>query len=237
MCKALWEAGVPKSALAFLPTREKTLDKYLATQCPFASVILTGGTDTAKMLLTRNPHLPLYAETGGKNATIVTALSDREQAIENVVNSAFGNAGQKCSATSLLILEEEVFYDQHFKLLLKDAILSRKVGSPWEFDTVQGPLAVAVSDKLEQAILEKGEWLVEPELKDDFLMSPGVLWDVKQGDFCFDNELFGPVLSVVKAKDLEHAIEIANSVSYGLTSGLESLVTEEIELWNEKIKK
>ena len=68
-------------------------------------IILTGGTDTGLAILKQRPDIFLAAETGGKNATIVTAMSDRDQAISNVIYSAFGNCGQKCSATSLLILE------------------------------------------------------------------------------------------------------------------------------------
>lgn len=236
VCEALWRAGVPKSALGFLPVEEVVLDKYLIKNCPFGSVILTGGTETAEMLLNRNPYLPLYAETGGKNATIVTALSDREQAIKNVVQSAFGNTGQKCSATSLLVLEEEVFNDKNFKTLLKDAVESKKVGCPWDFDTEVGPLSVLKSQKLLHAIDSVGEWLVKPEMSGEFNITPGVLWGVNQDHFTFNNELFAPILSVVKANDLTHAIEIANKVPFGLTSGIESLVKQEIDLWKNEIE-
>jgi acyl-CoA reductase-like NAD-dependent aldehyde dehydrogenase len=78
-------------------------------------IILTGGTETGLRILKERPDAFLAAETGGKNATIVTALSDREQAIGNVITSAFSNSGQKCSATSLLILEREVYDDPKFR--------------------------------------------------------------------------------------------------------------------------
>ena len=68
-------------------------------------MILTGGTETALSMLSHRPEIRLLAETGGKNATIVTAMSDRDQALKHVIHSAFGHAGQKCSATSLLIIE------------------------------------------------------------------------------------------------------------------------------------
>ena len=74
----------------------------------------------------------LLAETGGKNATIVTALADREQAIKHVLHSAFSHSGQKCSATSLLILEEEVYDDPEFRRALCDAVRSLQVGSAWD---------------------------------------------------------------------------------------------------------
>lgn len=233
MCKCLWDAGIPKDALLFLPTKESNLDSFLTEGNTFEAVILTGGTDTAKFLLNRNPRLNLYAETGGKNATIITSLSDREQGIKDVVNSAFGNTGQKCSATSLLILEEEVFNNKQFKKLLKDAVESRVVGNPWNFETQIGPLAVEVSDKLKKSIesTPKEQWLVEPVLDGDFMLSPGVKWGVTTSDFEYCNELFGPILSVMKAKNFKDAVKLVNGVEYGLTSGLESLDQIEIDYW------
>ena len=238
MCKCLWDAGVPEDALLFLPTIESNLDAFLTEGNTFDAVILTGGTNTANFLLNRNPRLHLYAETGGKNSTIITSLSDREQGIKNVVNSAFGNTGQKCSATSLLILEEEVFENDQFKKLLKDAVESRVVGNPWNFETQVGPLAVEVSDKLKESVetTPKEQWLVEPVLEGNFILSPGVKWGVTTTDFEYCNELFGPILSVMKAKDLKDAVKLVNGVEYGLTSGLESLDQTEINYWLDNIE-
>jgi RHH-type proline utilization regulon transcriptional repressor/proline dehydrogenase/delta 1-pyrroline-5-carboxylate dehydrogenase len=236
--KSLWNAGVPKSAFSFLPTPEHTLDSLITDPKVFDAVILTGGTNTAKFLLDRTPHLNLYAETGGKNATIVTSLSDREQAIQNVVQSAFGNAGQKCSATSLLILEEEVFNDKRFKLLLKDCTESKTHGSPWNFETEIGPLAVSINKNLLYVLENTADeqWLVKPKLKGKFMLSPGIKWGVTTDDFEFKNELFGPILSVMKAKNLQKAIEVVNNSDFGLTSGIESLDPNEISLWANQIK-
>ena len=233
--KCLYEAGIPDSAFAFLPAEEISLDPFLAEGEVFDAVILTGGTETARFLLERNPSLRLYAETGGKNSTIVTALSDRDQAIKNVIWSAFGNAGQKCSATSLLILEEEVFNDEHFKSLQKDAAESKYHGNPWNLETVIGPLAVPVSEKLRKVIEETPEhrWLLKPNLEGEFMLSPGILWGLEKTDFAYENELFGPILGVMKAKNLEEAVELANGVEYGLTSGLESLDPDEVAYWKQ----
>jgi RHH-type proline utilization regulon transcriptional repressor/proline dehydrogenase/delta 1-pyrroline-5-carboxylate dehydrogenase len=236
--QALWKAGIPKSAFAFLPANEKTLDPFLTDPSVFDAIILTGGTDTAKFLLDRTPELKLYAETGGKNATIVTALADREQAISNIVQSAFGNTGQKCSATSLLILEEEIFNDASFKELLKDAIESKTQGNPWNFKTDIGPLAVKISDKIKKSIATTSdkEWLLKPTIKNDFFMSPGVKWGVTKSDFEYNNELFGPILSVMSAKDLKEAVSIVNNTEFGLTSGIESLDPNEVNYWLQNIE-
>lgn len=236
--QCLWDAGVPKDAFAFLPTKEANLDPYLSKGNVFDAVILTGGTDTAQFLLNRNPHLNLYAETGGKNSTIVSALSDRDQAINNVVQSAFGNTGQKCSATSLLILEKEVYNDPHFKALLKDAVESRIYGKPWNFHTHIGPLAVPVNERIKHVIenTKDEDWLVKPELKGEYLLKPGVKWGVTTNDFGYKNELFGPILFVMQAEGLKDAIEKVNGVKYGLTTGIESLSPKEINYWKDHVK-
>lgn len=236
--KALWEAGIPKNAFAFLPAHEHTLDPLLTKPKLFDAILLTGSTNTAKYLLDRTPYLPLFAETGGKNATIVTALSDREQAIENVVQSAFGNAGQKCSATSLLILEEEVFNDVHFRNLLKDCAESKTHGNPWNLETDIGPLAVPINENLRTVLdnTEESQWLLKPKLNGNFMMSPGIKWGIDTEDFAFQNELFGPILSVMKAKNLKEAIGLVNSTDYGLTSGIETLDPNEINVWADQIK-
>ncbi|WP_139957187.1 proline dehydrogenase family protein [Flavicella sediminum] len=236
--KCLWDAGIPKSAFAFLPAKENTLDPFLTDHTVFDAIILTGSTDTARFLLDRTPKLKLFAETGGKNATIITAMSDREQAIKNVVQSAFGNTGQKCSATSLLILEEEVFQDENFKELLRDCTESKVHGNPWDFATDIGPLAVEISDKLLKSIKKTPDeaWLVKPKIIGKYSLTPGIKWGVTTEDYEYQNELFGPILAVIKAKDLKDAIHIANGVDYGLTSGLESLAPQEVSYWTENIK-
>lgn len=236
--QCLWDAGIPKDAFSFLPCEESTLDKYLAAGNKFDAVILTGGTETAQFLLKRNPYLNLYAETGGKNATIVTALADREQAIKNVVNSAFGNSGQKCSATSLLILEKEVFDDKNFRALLKDAAQSKTFGTPWDFQTQIGPLAVPINDKLKYVLenTRPEDWLLKPELKGNFILSPGIKWGIDQNSYEYQNELFGPILCVMEAKGLGEAIDLVNGTPYGLTSGIESLAREEVRYWKRHIK-
>ncbi len=116
-------------------------------------------------MLRDNPALNLFAETGGKNATIVTALADRDQAIKHILHSAFSHAGQKCSATSLLLLEAEVYDDPAFQHALCEAVQSIPVGSAWKLETKMGPLIRPPAGDLENAlkVLEPGEaWAVMP---------------------------------------------------------------------------
>ncbi|HEX2474485.1 MAG TPA: proline dehydrogenase family protein, partial [Lacipirellulaceae bacterium] len=140
LCKAFWRAGVPKTALQFAPCSGGTVGQRLVTHDGVDVVVLTGGTSTAAEMLAAKPTMNLLAETGGKNATIVTALSDRDQAIKNVLHSAFTHSGQKCSATSLLILESEVYHDAKFRAALCDAVESMRIGSAWDVSTKIGPL-------------------------------------------------------------------------------------------------
>jgi len=235
LVKTMHEAGVPKDALYLLPTRSKEIQPLLTPKSAFSSVILTGGTETAKTLLNQNPDLNLYAETGGKNATIVTAFADKELAIKNIIASAFNNTGQKCSATSLLILEKQVATPQFYQLL-QDAVKSKKVGSPWEFDSKIGPLVNPINGKLEDELLKENNWLLKGKIKGSHFVTPFIAKNVTENSSCFKNELFGPHLSILEVNDLHEAVELANKVSFGLTSGIESLNKKEIEYWKSNIQ-
>ena len=228
MCKCFWDAGISKNTLQYVPCPGSLAGEHLISNKDVDFVILTGGEDTAYKMLETRPDLFLTAETGGKDATIVTNMADREQAVKNVCQSAFGNSGQKCSATSLLVLEDEVYDDAGFKKALIDTANSMSVGSIWDFKNRIGTLANKVSGNLEEALnrLDNGEqWALKPEYVDNnpYMLKPAIRWDVKEGNFCHMNELFGPVLSVMRASDLKHAIKIVNDTGYGLTSGIESL--------------
>ena len=193
-------------------------------------------------MLAHKPTMNLLAETGGKNATIVTALADRDQAIKNVLHSAFSHSGQKCSATSLLILESEVYRDPQFRRQFCDAVQSLAVGSAWDLPTKIGPLIRPPSGVLESALkeLEPGEeWAVMPRLHVDgnpHLVSPGVKWGVQPGSVTHCTEFFGPLLAVLEARDLDEAIDLVNATGYGLTSGLESLDDREQMHWQQHIR-
>ncbi|MCG8423600.1 MAG: bifunctional proline dehydrogenase/L-glutamate gamma-semialdehyde dehydrogenase [Proteobacteria bacterium] len=240
LCKCFWRAGVPRQALQLLPCSGASGGARLVASSDVDVVILTGGTDTALRMLEARPEMNLLAETGGKNGTIVTAMSDREQAIKHVVYSAFGHSGQKCSATSLLVLEAEVYDDPNFKATLCDAVESMEVGSAWELSTKMGPVIHAPTGDLErsQKELEDGEsWAVIPRQSSDNanLWTPGVKWGVRPGSYTHLTEFFGPVLAVLRADDLEHAIDIVNHTGYGLTSGIETLDEREQEIWRDRI--
>ncbi len=241
MCKCFWDAGISKNTLQFVPCAGKVAGEHLISNKDVDFVILTGSEDTAYEMLNIRHELFLSAETGGKDATIVTCMADREQTIKNVCQSAFGNLGQKCSATSLLILEDEVYKDETFKKALIDSANSMRVGSVWDVGNSMGTLTNKVGGNLAQALnnLEEGEqWALKPtyENNNPYMLKPSIKWGVRAGSFCHMNELFGPVLSVMRADNLKHAIKIVNETGYGLTSGIESLDEREINYWKQNIK-
>jgi RHH-type proline utilization regulon transcriptional repressor/proline dehydrogenase/delta 1-pyrroline-5-carboxylate dehydrogenase len=241
MCECFWRGGVSRKALQLIPCSGGSVGPHLVSHPQVDVVILTGGTDTAVQMLNQKPDLHLLAETGGKNATIVTTVSDRDQAIKHLLHSAFSHSGQKCSATSLLILEDEVFHDESFRRTLCDAVQSIPVGSAWDLKTKMGPLIRPATGVLESGLkeLETGEsWAVMPHFSDAIpnLVTPAVKWGVQPGSFTHMTEFFGPVLAVMCAKNLEEAIRIVNQTGYGLTSGLESLDDREQETWIDSIR-
>ena len=241
LCECFWDVGIPRDALIFLPAKGSDISKYILSDEAVKFSILTGGEDTAYAMLEANPTLLLSAETGGKNATIVSKFADRDSAVKNIIHSAFSNSGQKCSATSLLVLEDEVYEDEEFKKALVDAAASLAVGSPFVFKNKLGALCDKPSEKLTKAIneLEAGEeWALKPTFINDnaHLMTPGIKYGVKKGAFTHMNELFAPLLSVIRAKDLKEAIELVNATGYGLTAGFESLDEREWEYFHTHIE-
>ena len=241
LCQCFWRAGVSKSALQFVPCAGSQEGRKLVNHPKVNAVVLTGGTETALTMLRDKPRLNLFAETGGKNATIVTALSDRDQAIKHLLHSAFGHSGQKCSATSLLLLEAEVYDDPKFRRTLCDAVQSMKVGSAWELESKMGPVIRAPSGDLENAlkVLEPGEeWAVMPRALEGNpnLWSPGVKYGVQPGSYTHTTEFFGPVLGVMRFTKLREAVALVNQTGYGLTSGLESLDEREWDYWLEHLR-
>ncbi len=239
-CKCFWRAGISKKVLQFVPCSGGKEGRQLINHPKVSSVILTGGTETAFTMLRDNPRLNLFAETGGKDATIVTAVSDRDQAVKHILHSAFSHAGQKCSATSLLLLQNEVYDDSVFRRGLCEAVQSMKVGSAWELDTKMGPLIRPPGGDLETAlkVLEPGEeWALMPQPMDGnpCQWTPGIKYGVRPGSFTHLTEFFGPMLAVMRFETLSEAVALVNQTGFGLTSGLESLDEREWIYWKHHI--
>lgn len=236
MVEALWEAGIPKDLLALVDLGSRDLGTKLVSDEKVDRVILTGAYETAELFRSFRKDLPLLAETSGKNAIIVTPSADLDLAASDVVKSAFGHAGQKCSAASLVILVGSVAKSERFRRQLVDAATSLRVGWPEHPSSQMGPIVEPANGKLLHALTTLGadeEWLVEPKQLDDTgrLWSPGIRANVKPGSYFHLTEFFGPVLGVMHAKDLDEAIRFQNAVDFGLTAGLHSLDSDELATW------
>lgn len=236
MVEALWEAGIPKDLLALVDLGSRELGTKLVSDEKVDRVILTGAYETAELFRSFRRDLPLLAETSGKNAIIVTPSADLDLAASDVVKSAFGHAGQKCSAASLVILVGSVGRSERFRRQLVDAATSLRVGWPEHPASQMGPIVEPANGKLLHALTTLGadeEWLVEPRQLDGTgrLWSPGIRANVKPGSYFHLTEFFGPVLGVMHAKDLDEAIRFQNAVDFGLTAGLHSLDSDELATW------
>jgi RHH-type proline utilization regulon transcriptional repressor/proline dehydrogenase/delta 1-pyrroline-5-carboxylate dehydrogenase len=236
MVEALWESGIPRDVLVLADVDEGELGRRLMSDGRVERLILTGAYDTAALFRSWRPDLPLLAETSGKNAIVVTPSADLDLAVGDIVKSAFGHAGQKCSAASLVILVGSVGQSKRFARQLVDAVRSLRVGYPDDPSVQMGPLIEPASGKLAEALTTLGvgeRWLVEPRQLDESgrLWSPGVREGVLPGTPFHLTEYFGPVLGIMHAPTLEKAIELQNAVPYGLTAGIHSLDPAEIQQW------
>jgi RHH-type proline utilization regulon transcriptional repressor/proline dehydrogenase/delta 1-pyrroline-5-carboxylate dehydrogenase len=236
LAAALWEAGVPREVLRLVHVDEGDLGRRLVSHPAVDRLILTGAFDTAALFRSFRPDLPVLAETSGKNAIVVTPSADLDLAVRDLVASAFGHAGQKCSAASLAILVGQVATSRRFHDQLVDAVTSLTIGYPSDPSVQMGPLIEPAAGKLARALTQLGEgerWLVEPRQLDDAgrLWSPGVKTGVRPGSECHLTEYFGPVLGLIAADTLAEAVALQNQVDYGLTAGLHSLDHDEIAQW------
>ena len=234
VAEACWEAGVPDDVLQVARTPDDEVGRHLVTSAD--AVILTGSWETANLFRGWRPDLRLLAETSGKNALVVTRQADIDLAATDLVRSAFGHAGQKCSAASLAILVGDLADDDRFIGKVLDAARSLRVGLATEPGTTLGPVIAPAAGKLLDALttLQPGErWLLEPRCLDDSgtLWSPGVKTGVRAGSPFHQTEYFGPVLGLMRAADLDEAVALQNGVPYGLTGGIHSLDPAEVEQW------
>jgi len=251
MVEALWEAGVPRDVLQLVQFADRELGSKLVADPRVDRLILTGAYETAVAFRELRQDLPILAETSGKNAIIVTPNADLDLAAKDVALSAFGHAGQKCSAASLVILVGSVATSKRFRGQLIDAVKSLRVGTPDNLETQMGTIITAPSGKLLRGLTTLGageSWLVKPEpLGSDSplardkngenkLWSPGVRDGVQRGSEYHMTEYFGPILGIMTAKTLDEAIDMVNEIDYGLTSGLHSLDRGDIDLWLRRVQ-
>lgn len=238
-----WRAGVPRDVLQLVVCDDGPVGTHLVTHDDVDTVVLTGSYETASLFLGWKPTMRLFAETSGKDALVITPSADLDQAIGDLVRSAFGHAGQKCSAASLGIIVGELYDDPAFQQRLRDAATSLRVGPATDPSSMVGPLIQAPTGALERALttFDDGEsWLVEPVCLDADgdrrSWTPGVRLGVVEGSWFHRTECFGPVLGIMRADDLEHAVRLQNATSFGLTGGIHTLDDGEIDHWISRVQ-
>ncbi len=224
-------AGIPADVL-HLMIGDGALGGVMVSQKSVAGVAFTGSTATAKLiqksLAEHNPAIvPLIAETGGQNAMIIDSSALLERAVDDVIHSAFGSAGQRCSALRIVFVQDDIA--DSFIHLLSGAMDELIVGDPSDLATDIGPI-IDVEAKLRldehvQYILQHGSLIKRTECgKGECLFAP-IAVEI-QDVSVLEEEVFGPVLHVVryKSEDLDCVIEKINSTGFGLTFGLHSRI-------------
>uniref|UniRef100_UPI000AD989A9 proline dehydrogenase family protein n=1 Tax=Cellulosimicrobium cellulans TaxID=1710 RepID=UPI000AD989A9 len=249
--RAFADAGVEVTdVVQYVRVPDDDRGRHLVTHDGVARVVLTGSIETAQLFARWRPERPVLAETSGKNALVVTPSADLDLAVADVVRSAFGHAGQKCSAASLLILvgsagDPRTETGRRVRRQLVDAVRSLAVGPATDLSTTMGPLTEPASGKLLRALttLEEGEsWLVEPRCLDGGpdgagrLWTPGLKEGVRPGSAFHLTEYFGPVLGIMTAATLDEAVALQNAVPFGLTGGIHSLDDDEVRRWLDAVE-
>ena len=244
--KLMHQAGFPAGAIQLLPGDGETVGATLVADKRIKAVLFTGSTDTANLinrtLATRGGEIiPLVAETGGQNAMLVDSSALLEQVVVDAVNSAFGSAGQRCSALRVLFVQEEVY--PRTVALLKGAMEELVVGEPQWLVTDVGPVidkpALSVLKAHVDNMKKRHEVIhqcrLDESLESGYFMPPTAL--ALDSIDSLEKEVFGPVLHVVKfkRKELDKVIEQINATGYGLTLGIHSRINETVEYIRKRV--
>nr|WP_232830775.1 bifunctional proline dehydrogenase/L-glutamate gamma-semialdehyde dehydrogenase PutA [Tropicimonas sp. IMCC34011] len=233
----LHEAGVPRGALQFLPGTGAALGAPLVSDPRVDGVLFTGSTGTAQSIgralaAHAAPTSPLVAETGGLNAMVVDSTALHEQAVRDIITSAFQSAGQRCSACRILYVQSDVA-DALLDMLFGAMDLLR-LGDPSDIRTDVGPVIGAEAKAGIEAHIEAArrdgrllKQVAAPE--GGHFVGPAVI--EVGGIWSLEREVFGPVLHVArfKADDLERVIEDINGAGYGLTFGLHTRIDNRVQ--------
>lgn len=236
----LVDAGVPAGVFQYIPCKGSTVGSHLVKHPDVHMITFTGSQEVgsqiyadAAILRPGQKHLKrVIAEMGGKNAIIVDESADLDQAVAGVVYSAFGYSGQKCSACSRAVVLEPV-YDAFVKRLV-EAVRSLNVGDVTHPSTFVGPVIDAKAQHRIKEYIEIGKQEGELAIQVDapetgYFVPPTVFKNISPDAKIAQEEIFGPVLAVMKASNFNEAINIANGTNFALTGGLYSRTPSHIE--------
>ena len=232
--EACHEAGIPKGVVNFLTGSGGELGSALVNAKPLKAISFTGSCDVGNWLHgeASKRRLRIQLEMGGKNPTIVLADCDFNSAVENTVNAAFFSTGQKCTATSRVIVEDPI-YDR-FVTALVERTKKLKVGNGMEAGIDIGPAVDKSQLETNLRYIEIGrKELGEPlcggnritggAYDKGFFIEPTVFSEVTESMTLAQEEVFGPVLAVMRAKDFEDAMRIANNIPFGLSASVQTM--------------
>jgi RHH-type proline utilization regulon transcriptional repressor/proline dehydrogenase/delta 1-pyrroline-5-carboxylate dehydrogenase len=233
LTEILIDAGIPAGVFQYVPSKGSTVGAHMVKHPDVHMITFTGSQEVgcriyadAAILQPGQRHLKrVIAEMGGKNAIIVDESADLDQAVQGVVYSAFGYSGQKCSACSRVIVLEPI-YDAFVNRLI-EATKSLHVGIAELPDTKVGPVIDAQAQNRIKAYIEKGKEeatlaLEMPAPDTGYFVGPTIFTNVSPNAKIAQEEIFGPVLAVIKAATFDDAMDIANGTLYALTGGIYS---------------
>ena len=241
LADVLWDAGVPHSLLQLVAIDEDQLGRDLVAHPAVDRVLLTGTTDTARSFRWWRAGLPLSAETTATSSIVVTPTADLDQAVQDVVTSAFGRAGQRRTSASLVVLVGSVGDSERFCRQLVDATRTLRVAWPTDPSAQVGPLVAEPDGAARRHLTELGpgeSWLVQPAPLDDTgrLWSPGIRDGVRPGSDLHQTAAPVPVLGIVRTETLAQAIAVQNGTDHGLAAGLQALDPDEIAEWTANVQ-
>lgn len=228
--KVYEEAGLPPGVLNFVTGSGGVVGDALIDDPRVRAVSFTGGVDTGREVYVRGARglKMVHLELGGKNPVIVLNDANLDLALDGVLFGAFGTAGQRCTATSRLILQEGI-YDEFLRRLVA-RVRQLKIGDPLDPATDVGPVASADQEKKvleyidigrkEGATLATGGAKLTGGAYDRGHFIAPTIFEAKHGMRITKEEIFGPVLSVMRVKDYAEAVRVANDVEYGLSSAI-----------------
>jgi 1-pyrroline-5-carboxylate dehydrogenase len=232
--------GLPKGVVNFIPGDGGEIGDYIVDHKQIRFISFTGSAGVGKRIYHRAANTPdgqiwlkrVVAEMGGKDAIIVDSEANVDEAVDGVAAAAFGFQGQKCSACSRAIVDRAI-YDE-FLVKLKARVESIQIGSPME----NKPMGPVVSERAYKSIQnyievgrEEGRLLTGGETLpgNGYYITPTVFADIKAGSRIEQEEIFGPVLAVIKSKNFDDALKIANGTAFGLTGAVYSENREKLD--------
>jgi len=231
--EALHNAGVPKGVVNFVQGSGGELGTALVNAKPLKGISFTGSCEIGDWLHgeASKRRLRIQLEMGGKNPTIVLADCDFNSAVENVVNASFFSTGQKCTATSRAIVEDGI-YDK-FVAAVVERTKKLKVGDGMQAGIEIGPAVdqgaletilkyIGIGKAEGAKLLCGGNRLTDNGRDKGFFVEPTVFSDVTESMTIAKEEIFGPVLAIMRAKDFEDAMRIANNIPFGLSSSIQT---------------